>query len=174
MRALALRRWSTAAAGTGERRAARTMLTPVEELGLGGMSLAGRVRRAFHTIAEADLRALMQRVREEATRRRLSYMRDGQLETIRILPCPVTVLPNQWAYLHTVSLTILNALKRLPELYLQDSTVRDLLRLPPPEEDWLREYWGPSLHENNPVFGRLDALVDFTGPMWKKSLHFVE
>ena len=42
------------------------------------------------------------------------------------------------------------------------------------EVEWLREYWSPSLRENNPVFGRLDATVDFTSPMWKDSLRFIE
>src|SRR5262249_8192529 len=28
--------------------------------------------------------------------------------------------------------------------------------------------------ENNPVFGRLDAMIDFRGAMWKDSLRFVE
>src|SRR5262249_9736771 len=135
---------------------------------------ASRVRKAFYTIPETDLRAVIGRIREEAVRRHLNYLRDGEADTIRVLPCPVTVLPSQVAYLHTVSLTILNALKRLPELDIQDFTVRELLRLSPPEEAWLWECWGPSLREHNPVFGRLDALVDFTGPMWKKSLHFVE
>jgi hypothetical protein len=138
------------------------------------MNLAGRVRQAFYTLPEADLRGLIQRIREESVRRHLDYLRDGQIDTIRVLPCPVTLLPSQASYLHSVSLTILNALKRMPELYIQDFAVREILRLTPPEETWLWECWGPNLSEHNPVFGRLDALVDFNGPMWKRSLHFVE
>ena len=52
--------------------------------------------------------------------------------------------------------------------------MREILRLPDAEERWLRECWGPSQEAHNPVFGRLDALVDFTSPMWKESLRFVE
>jgi len=48
------------------------------------------------------------------------------------------------------------------------------LRLSPEEERWLWECWGPSHREYNPVFGRLDAMVDFISPMWKDSLRFVE
>src|SRR5207245_1456392 len=77
-------------------------------------------------------------------------------------------------YLHFVSLTIHNALKRLPELYMQDFAVREVLRISPEEEEWLWKSWGPSQRENNPVFGRLDAMIDFTSPMWKDSLRFVE
>ena len=84
------------------------------------------------------------------------------------------MLPDQLAYIHFVSLTILNALKRLPDLYVQDFAVREVLRLSPEEEEWLWKCWGPSQRENNPIFGRLDAMIDFTSPMWKDTLRFVE
>src|SRR5262249_15213569 len=117
---------------------------------------------------------LVRRVDDEAARRRLVYLRDGKEETIRVLPCPVTILPDQRSYVHYVTLTIENALKRLPELYLQDFAVRDILRLTPEEEEWLWSCWGPSQREHNPLFGRLDAVAEFTSPMWKDSLQFLE
>jgi hypothetical protein len=150
------------------------MLTPAEEIGLSGLRLASRVRKAFQKISEPDLVRLMERIRNESYRRHLIYLRDGEPEAIRVLPCPVTVLPDQLAYVHYVSQTILGALKRLPELYFQDFGVREILRLTPGEEKWLWDCWGPSQRENNPVFGRLDAVVDFISPMWKDSLRFVE
>ena len=150
------------------------MLTPAEELGLSGLSLATRVRKAFFSMPDATLIGAMDRIRDESTRRHLMYLRDGNLETIRVLPCPITVLPDQLAYVHFVSLTIQNALKRLPEMYMQDFAVRELLRISPAEEQWLWECWGPSQREHNPVFSRLDAMVDFISPMWKDSLKFVE
>src|SRR5262245_16898774 len=113
------------------------MLTPVEELGLSGLGLAGRVRKAFYQIPPDEVARLMARVQEEGRRRHLTYLRDGKPETVHVLPCPVTVLPDQVAYVHSVSLTIQNALKRLPELYLQDFGVREALRLNPDEEQWL-------------------------------------
>src|SRR6516162_4220416 len=150
------------------------MLTPAEELGLSGLSLASRVRKAFYKIPEPVLVELMARVREESARRHLVYLRDGETDTIRVLPCPVTVLPDQLAYIHYVTLTIQNALKRLPEMYMQDFGVREILRITPEEEEWLWKCWGPSQREHNPLFGRLDAMVDFISPMWKDSLRFVE
>jgi hypothetical protein len=150
------------------------MLTPAEELGLSGLAVAGRVGKTFHKISDSELAELMRRMREEAFCRHLIYLRDGEPDAIRVLPCPVTVLPDQLAYLHYVAQTILNALKRLPELYFQDFAVRDILRLSPGEERWLWDCWGPSQRENNPIFGRLDAMVDFVSPMWKDSLRFVE
>jgi hypothetical protein len=150
------------------------MLTPAEELGLSGLSLAVRVRKAFYRISERQVVDLLGRIRDESFQRHLVYLRDGQMETIRVLPCPMTLLPDQRAYIHFASLTILNALKRLPELYIQDFAVRDVLRLLPQEEEWLWKCWSPSHRENNPVFSRLDAMIDFISPMWKSSLHFVE
>jgi hypothetical protein len=150
------------------------MLTPAEELGLSGLNLASRVRKAFYQIPESRLAAMIKRIREEAFRRHLIYLRDGEIDTVRVMPCPVTVLPDQLAYIHYVSLTIQNALKRLPELYMQDFAVREVLQVSAEEEEWLWKCWGPSQRENNPIFGRLDALVDFISPMWKDSLRFVE
>jgi hypothetical protein len=150
------------------------MLTPAEELGLSGLSLAGRVRQAFHRLTEPAVIDLVRRMRDEAFRRHLIYLRDGAADAIHVLPCPLTLLPDQLAYIHFVSLTILNALKRLPDLYMQDFAVREVLRLSPEEEEWVWKCWGPSQHENNPVFGRLDAMIDFTSPMWKDTLRFVE
>src|SRR4051812_28034024 len=150
------------------------MLTPAEELGLSGLSLASRVRKAFHQLPEATIVELMGRLREEAFSRHLIYLRDGTPEAVHLLPTPVTVLPDQLAYIHFVSLTLQNALKRLPELYMQDFAVRDLLRLSAEEEKWLWDCWGPSQRENNPIFGRLDAMIDFVSPMWKDSLRYVE
>jgi hypothetical protein len=150
------------------------MLTPAEELGLTGSALAGRVQRALQCLPEAVLAGLIHRLREAAIEQHLVYLHDGELEPVRILPCPITVLPDQLAYIHHITLGVQNALKRLPELYLHDPVVAEILRLPDAEERWLRECWGTSQEENNPLFGRLDAVADFTSPMWKDSIRFVE
>jgi len=150
------------------------MLTPAEEVGLSGSALAGRVQRALRCLSEAALARLIDRLREAALEQHLVYLHDGEFEPVRILPCPVTVLPDQLAYIHHVTLGIQNALKRLPEMYLHDSAVAEVLRLPEAEERWLRECWGTSQEEHNPLFGRLDAVIDFTSPMWKDSLQFLE
>lgn len=150
------------------------MLSPAEFMGLSGMSLAGRVRQAFFSQEHTELAELMARIRSEALRRHVVYLRDGASDPIRLLPCPVTLLPDQLAYAHYVSQLVQSALKRLPELYIQDFAVREVLRLTPPEEQWLFDCWGASHQESNPVFGRLDAVIDFSSPMWKESLKFVE
>jgi hypothetical protein len=138
------------------------------------MHLAGRVRKAFYTLDPAKIVDLMQQIRELCSQRHVVYLREGNTETIRLLACPVAALPDQIAYLHYVTTTIHNALKRLPVVYMQDFAVREILRIPAAEEQWLWECWGPSHQESNPIFGRLDAVVDFSSPMWKESLRFVE
>jgi hypothetical protein len=150
------------------------MLTPAEEIGLAGVRLAGQVQRALDAIPPAELAALLRSIEELSAARHLSYQRDGMTETIRLLPSPVTLRRDQVGYLHYVSLTILNCLKRLPDLYLSDPAVGEILRLRPEEEAWLAGCWTPAHRASNPVFGRLDAVVDFNNPMWKDTLRYLE
>jgi hypothetical protein len=150
------------------------MLTPAEEMGLSGLGLASRVRKAFYHIPEAELAGLVKNVHAQMQHLRVFYLRDGQTEVVPLLACPITALPQQRDYVHFVSVTIQNALKRLAEAYLEDARIREVLLLSPEEESWLRQCWGPSLRDRNPIFGRYDAVIDFISPMWKDSLRFIE
>jgi hypothetical protein len=150
------------------------MLTPAEEMGLSGLGLDSRVRKVFYALPPERIVQMVHDMHDESARRNLVYTRHGEVEVIRVLLRPLGVLPDQLSYLHFVSLTILNALKRLPDLYLEDAAIRAMLPLRPDEEQWLRDCWGPLERETNPVIGRLDAMADFTSPMWKDSLRFVE
>jgi hypothetical protein len=150
------------------------MSTPAEGLGAGSLSFLTRIRHAFNRIPKAAQVELLEAIHAEAARRHLVYLRDGEWETIRILACPIAALPDQMAYVNYAALTIQNALKRLPDLYLQDAKVRRILQIEPDEEEWLRQCWSPSHREHNPVFGRLDGVVDFGSPQWQDSLQFVE
>ena len=149
-------------------------ITSADELGLHGLGLDSRVRQAFFSLPPETIVDLDRQMTAGAIERQLVYVRDGQPEAIRVLMRPTGAMPDQLAYLHFVSLTIINALKRLPDMYIQDFAVRSVVPLSPPEEKWLWDAWGPSQRENNPVFGRLDAVIDFTSPMWKDSLHYME
>jgi len=149
-------------------------LTPAEERGLIGLTLDAQLRRAFAELTPAEVAELVTEMREEALRRKLIYLHDGQPDVIPVMMRPTGVLPDQLGYMHFVAWTIVNALKRLPDLYIQDFAIRNSVPLTGPEEKWLWDNWGPDHRENNPVFGRLDAVVDFTSPMWKDSLHFME
>ncbi|MBI3243801.1 MAG: hypothetical protein HYZ49_16065 [Chloroflexi bacterium] len=149
-------------------------LTLADERGLKGLSLDSRVRQLFYSLPPEKLKDLAQRVPQEARNHQLIYVRDGKEDVINILLRPLAVMPDQVAYFHVVSLAIVNALKRLPDLYIQDFAIREVVPLQPDEEKFLWDCWHQSHRENNPVFGRLDAMVDFTSPMWKDSLNFVE
>ena len=101
------------------------MLTPAEELGLAGMNVASRVRGAFHKIPEAALAGMIEQIRLESLARHVIYLRDGKPDAINVMACPLTVLPDQVTYIHYVTLTIHNALKRLVDLYMQDFAVQE-------------------------------------------------
>jgi hypothetical protein len=150
------------------------MLTPSEELGLAVKRLDTRVRRAFDTLTLAEQSHLLERIHSESSEHHLFYLRDGNIEIIPLFALPVVALHDQVAYIHSVSQTLHRALKQLPELYLKDERVRDILRLPDAEEAWLRELWSERHLEDNPVFGRLDAAVDFNSAHWKETLKFLE
>jgi hypothetical protein len=149
-------------------------LSPAEERGLHGLSLDSRVRQVFYAIPPEVLAGLGRRLTDECFRRGVIYVRDGRTEAIPVFMRPTGVMPDQQAYLHYVTLTLIDALKRLPDLYIQDFAIRGVVPLTAPEEKWLWDCWGPSQREFNPVFGRLDAVIDFTSPMWKDSLRFME
>ena len=150
------------------------MHSPAEEVGLMGQRLATRVQAALDAIPRAELVALMREIHDTATARHLAYQHEGVTETIALLPCPLTMRQDQLGYTHYVSQIVLNAIKRLPDLYFEVPEVRDVLRVSDVEEEWLRECWTPAHREANPVFGRFDAVVDYTSAVWKDTIRFME
>ena len=154
--------------------ASSTEPTATETLGLRGARLAARVRQALYHVPPAELAAAHQQMQQAASARHMEYFHDGQVEGIRVLPCPITILPEQLVYLHSVTRTLHYALLRMPELYFADAEVRSLLRLDPGEDEWLRACWTPAVQARNPVFDRLDCMVDYASPIWKDTLRFVE
>jgi hypothetical protein len=65
-------------------------------------------------------------------------------------------------------------MKRLPDLYFASPEAREILRVTPREEEWIRECWTPAHREANPMFSRLDAVVDYSVAEWKDSIKFLE
>jgi hypothetical protein len=148
--------------------------SPAEASGLRGARLAARVRQALYHLPPAELAPAHERMQRAAAERHMDYFHDGRVEAIRVLPCPITILPEQRTYLHQVTRTLHHALLRIPELYFEDASVRQLLRLDPAEDEWLRACWTPAVQARNPVFDRLDCMVDYSSPIWKDTLRFVE
>jgi hypothetical protein len=148
--------------------------SPAEAIGLSDRGLDALVQAALARISPRALKRLSAALQVQADRGRLTYLRDGEPETVRIFPYPIVVVPEQVRYVHAVTLAVQNALKRLVEFYRGDAGVRALLPLTPGEERWLWDCVGPGLQISNPVFGRLDAIADFAGPEWQDSIRFLE
>src|SRR5262245_6371488 len=148
--------------------------TPGEEVGRMAQRLAGRVQQALDCVPPAQMVELIHAIHRSATDRHIAYQRDGVTETVRLLPCPLVLRPDQLSYTHYISQTLLNCLKRLPDLYFQVPRVHEVLRLTPVEDEWLRECWTPAHREANTVFARLDAVVDYATPHWLESIKFME
>ncbi|MBI3536277.1 MAG: hypothetical protein HY070_01745, partial [Chloroflexi bacterium] len=69
---------------------------------------------------------------------------------------------------------LVGALKRMPELYLKDFNIREVVPLEEDEAKWLWDTWGASHNQFHTVFGRLDAIVNLTASIWKRTLKFIE
>ena len=150
------------------------MLSPTESLGLTGATLEARVRRASHYASDATLAAISAHLDSDAAANDILYEREGASETIRIMLRPLLVMPDQLSYVHHVCLRLTEALKRIPALYMQDPRVRQILAITPGEEVWFKSHWSRQHQRLNPIYGRLDAVCDFTGSGWQDSLHFME
>ncbi len=150
------------------------MLSPAEELGLAGAALDARVRRAVNHIPDTTLALLSRRLADDARLNGVVYERGGEIEPVRIMLRPLLVMPEQVAYLLNVCTVIVDALKRLPQLYFSDPEVRAVLPLAADEEAWLRDCWSALEGGQNALYGRLDAVCDFTGARWQDSLQFLE
>jgi hypothetical protein len=145
-----------------------------ETIGLHAPKVAARVRQALYAVPAERLARAYAAMRDGAVARHLDYFFDGRVETIRVFPCPIPILPEQYQYLHQVVRTLHGAVLRLPDLYLGDPDVRRILRLEPEEDTWLRECWTPSHGATDHLFDRLDGLVDYSSAVWKETLAFVE
>lgn len=152
----------------------RSILSPAEALGLSGATLEGRVRRAAHHVSDATFARLADRLRADAWANLMIYEHEGVEEAVRIMLRPLLVMPEQLAYVHHVCLRLTEALKRLPGLYLRDPRIKRTLAISPGEESWFRDTWMPAHEQLNSIYGRLDAVCDFTGAGWRDSLHFME
>ena len=150
------------------------MLTPAEAVGLRGKQIDGRLRRAAARLSSATLRQFEQRLRDDAWRNHVIYERDEGTEAVRIMLRPLAATHDQIAYVHHVCSLLTDALRRLADLYLADADVRRTLALDAEEAGWLTDLWSERHGRNNPIYGRLDAVCDFSSPDWRDGLAFLE
>ena len=107
------------------------MLSPTESLGLSGATLEGRVLRAVHHASDSALGHVAERLRADALASEVIYERDGEREAVRIMLRPLLAMPEQLSYVHHVCLSLVEALKQVPQLYLEDAGVRQLVAIAP-------------------------------------------
>ncbi|HVY65486.1 MAG TPA: carboxypeptidase M32 [Gammaproteobacteria bacterium] len=150
------------------------MLSPAEQLGLAGAVLDARVRQAVNYIPDSTLVHVAKRLADDARANEVLYAHEGVLETVRIMLRPLLVMPEQLSYLHNVCSRIMSALARFPDLYARDPDMRRVLPLADDERAWFEEVWHPLHHAAQTLYGRLDALCDFTSARWQDSLRFME
>lgn len=150
------------------------MLSPTEALGLSGTALEGRIRRAAHHVPDAVFARLAEQLNTDAFASGMIYERDDKPEAVRIMLRPLLAMNEQLSYVHYVCLQVNDALKCIPGLYLENENVRNIMRIAPEEERWIREMWSREHHRTNPVYGRLDAVCDFSAAQWQDTLHFME
>jgi carboxypeptidase Taq len=152
----------------------RPVLSPAEALGLSGATLEARIRRAANHVTDAAFARIDERLRADARTNQLIYEHEGLEEPIRLMLRPLLVMQEQLSYVHHVCLQLIEALKRLPDLYLEDERIRSIVAITPDEERWFRDTWTKAHQRFNSIYGRLDAVCDFTGAGWQDSLHFME
>ena len=150
------------------------LISPIESLGLAGATLDSRVRKAASHISDLTYGGIAQNLLTDAIANEMVYERDGKNEPIPIMLRPLLAMNEQLAYVHLVCLRLTEGLKRLPSLYLSDEKIRRIIPITPDEERFLRDTWTPAHHRNNTVYGRLDAVCDFTAASWQDTLHFME
>jgi carboxypeptidase Taq len=150
------------------------VLTPAEQLGLAGAALEARVRQAVNFIPDSTLVHVARRLADDARANDVVYTHDGHVDTVRIMLRPLLVMPEQLGYLHHVCTRIMSALARFPELYARDPDVQRVLPLADDERAWFDEVWPGVAQAPTPLYGRLDAVCDFTSARWQDSLKFME
>jgi carboxypeptidase Taq len=149
-------------------------LSPSESLGLAGAALEARVRRATAHVSDKALARIAERLAADARTHDMLYDHEGKAEVIRIMLRPLIAMPEQLTYVHHVCLDLIEALERLPHLYLEDPRIREIIAVTDEEESWLREMWTEDHRRLNPIYGRLDAVCDFAAQSWQSSLKFME
>src|SRR5262249_42119978 len=112
----------------------RPVLSPAETLGLSGAALDGRVRRGAHHVSDAIYARVAERLKADAIANELIYEREGVRDAILIMLRPLVAMREQLAYTHHVCLRILEAVKRFPALYLEDSKIRKILAVTEDED----------------------------------------
>jgi len=129
----------------------------------------------FLRLPKEEIHQIAREVHAQSVQQGLSYIDDAGVKgVIPLMLRPRIIDPIQRSYFHYVCLQIVDALKRLPAMYLTDPRVRKLLPLSEAEEAWLREAWGQGVPRYHTMITRLDANTDFAAKDWREDFQFFE
>jgi hypothetical protein len=129
----------------------------------------------FLRMSKEEINQIGIEVRDQSIKQGLFYVNDdGVQEVIPLMLRPRIIDPIQRSYFHYVCLQLVDALKRLPAMYLADPRIRRLLPLEESEEAWLREAWGQGQPRYHTMITRLDANTDFAAKDWREDFQFFE
>ncbi len=138
--------------------------------------LSNTVNELLLRLPRQEFRQMVDEIHEACLREGITYIhqRDNTLRVIPLMPCPRIVNPIQRSYFHYVCLQIIDALKRLCAVYINDPQVRKLLPLSEDEEQWVMDSWGRDVPRYHTIISRLDANTDFSALDWRENFQFFE
>jgi hypothetical protein len=133
------------------------------------------LNRLFLRMPKEEIQQIAKDVHAECLRQGVTYVDDnGTSCVIPLMLRPRIINPIQRSYFHYICLQVVDALKKLAGLYLEDPRIRRLLPLTESEEEWLRAAWGTGVPRYHTIISRLDANTDFTAPDWRENFQFFE
>jgi hypothetical protein len=138
--------------------------------------LSNTVNDLLSKLPPAEFRQMVQEIDEACLREGITYIhqKDNTLRVIPLMPCPRIINPIQRSYFHYVCLQVVDALKKLCAVYIQDPQVRKLLPLSEEEEQWVMDAWGEHIPRYHTVISRLDANTEFSALDWRENFQFFE
>src|SRR5437773_66768 len=138
--------------------------------------LSNTINELLSRLPRDEFRRMVDEIHEACLREGITYIhqRDNTPRVIPLMPCPRIVNPIQRSYFHYVCLQIIDALKRLCAVYINDPQVRKLLPLSEDEEQWVMDAWGQNVPRYHTVISRLDANTEFSALDWRENFQFFE
>ncbi|MDP3723714.1 MAG: hypothetical protein Q8R91_09495 [Candidatus Omnitrophota bacterium] len=132
------------------------------------------LERALRRLGPSALRERLSAVRALAEVRGLRYVSDaGRARTIEIALKPWLLTSAQLFAFHHVARQLADALLRVAHLQARIPSVRDVIRLTPEQESWLR--LSPSVRARPlAVIGRLDSTAVYGHARWQTDFRMLE
>src|SRR5260370_25225510 len=136
--------------------------------------LSNTVNELLMKLPREEFQQMVQEIHEACLREGITYIhqKDNTLRVIPLMPSPRIINPIQRSYFHYVCLQIVDALKKLCAVYINDPQVRKLLPLSVEEEQWVMDAWGENIPRYHTVITRLYANTELSALDWRGNVHF--